>query len=212
MCSAILWGIRHKHLAIKIYTILCIIWLIILVMAAISHISLRPTLEGIGGGVATVIILGLPPIAVIAYLKRREGKRLKEVGVDPYLLSAREKVIAMERYFRGETSVSWSPIITLAHDALLSALQRMVIDLKGSDGVSMIEQLRREKKLYLSTLSRILKDSDVISEREMMDLEILRDLRNRIVHEDYHPSKEQAQWALNLAKTFLKKHYPQLEI
>ena len=76
----------------------------------------------------------------------------------------------------------------------------------------MIEQLRREKKLYLSTLSRILKDSDVISEREMMDLEILRDLRNRIVHEDYHPSREQAQWALNLAKTFLKKHYPQLEI
>ena len=212
MCSAILWGIRHKHLAIKIYTILCIIWLIILVMAAISHISLRPTLEGIGGGVATVIILGLPPIAVIAYLKRREGKRLKEVGVDPYLLSAREKVIAMERYFRGETSVSWSPIITLAQDALLSALQRMVIDLKGGEGVSMIEQLRREKKLYLSTLSRILKDSDVISEREMMDLEILRDLRNRIVHEDYHPSREQAQWALNLAKTFLKKHYPQLEI
>ncbi|MEM2569879.1 MAG: hypothetical protein QXT67_08100 [Candidatus Bathyarchaeia archaeon] len=212
MCSAILWGIRHKHLAIKIYTILCIIWLIILVMAAISHISLRPTLEGIGGGVATVIILGLPPIAVIAYLKRREEKRLKKVGVDPYLLSAREKVIAMEKYFKGETSVSWSPIITLAHDALLSALQRMVIDLKGSDGVSMIEQLRREKKLYLSTLSRILKDSDVISEREMMDLEILRDLRNRIVHEDYHPSREQAQWALNLAKTFLKKHYPQLEI
>jgi len=212
MCSAILWGIRHKRLAIKIYTILCIIWLIILVMAAISHVSLRPTLEGIGGGIATAIILGLPPIAVIAYLKRREGKRLKEVGIDPYLLSAREKVIAMERYFRGETSVSWSPIITLAHDALLSALQRMVIDLKGSDGVSMIEQLRREKKLYLSTLSRILKDSDVISEREMMDLEILRDLRNRIVHEDYHPSKEQAQWALNLAKTFLKKHYPQLEI
>ncbi|MEM1661085.1 MAG: hypothetical protein QXR17_08130 [Candidatus Bathyarchaeia archaeon] len=207
-----MWGIRHKRLAIKIYTILCIIWLIILVIAIISHVSLRPTLENVGGGVATVIILGLPPIAVIAYLKRREGKRLKEIGVDPYLLSAREKVIAMERYFRGETSVSWSPIITLAHDALLSALQRMVIDLKGSEGVSMIEQLRREKKLYLSTLSRILKDSDVISEREMMDLEILRDLRNRIVHEDYHPSREQAQWALNLAKTFLKKHYPQLEI
>ena len=61
----------------------------------------RPTLEGIGGGVATVIILGPPPIAVIAYLKRREEKRLKEVGIDPYLLSAREKVIAMERYFRG---------------------------------------------------------------------------------------------------------------
>ena len=207
-----MWGIRHKHLAIKIYTILCIIWLIILVIAIISHVSLRPTLENVGGGVATVIILGLPPIAVIAYLKRREGKRLKEVGIDPYLLSAREKVIAMERYFKGETSVSWSPIITLAHDALLSALQRMVIDLKGSEGVSMIEQLRREKKLYLSTLSRTLKDSDVISEREMMDLEILRDLRNRIVHEDYHPSREQAQWALNLAKTFLKKHYPQLEI
>jgi len=212
MCSAILWGIRHKHLAIKIYTILCIIWLIILVIATISHVSLRPTLENVGGGVATAIILGLPPIAVIAYLKRREGKRLKEVGIDPYLLSAREKVIAMERYFRGETSVSWSPIITLAQDALLSALQRMVIDLKGGEGVSMIEQLRREKKLYLSTLSRILKDSDVISEREMMDLEILRDLRNRIVHEDYHPSREQAQWALNLTKTFLKKHYPQLEI
>ena len=70
-------------------------------MAAISHVSLHPTLEGIGGGIATVIILGLSPIAVIAYLKRREEKRLKKVGVDPYLLSAREKVIAMERYFRG---------------------------------------------------------------------------------------------------------------
>ncbi|MEM2293835.1 MAG: hypothetical protein QXX41_11220, partial [Nitrososphaerota archaeon] len=64
----------------------------------------------------------------------------------------------------------------------------------------------------LHTLSKMLKDNNVIDEEDTKNLEILRDLRNRIVHEDYHPSKEQALWVVNFTKTFITKHYPELKL
>ncbi|MEM1738208.1 MAG: hypothetical protein QXF72_02495 [Nitrososphaerota archaeon] len=212
MLLTVLWGLRHRRLAIRIYTLLCSMWLLLLATFYFSFIIANVTLESAIGGIILVFMLGFPPLIPIIYLRRREEKKVKEVRIDPYLSSAKEKALAMERYFKGETSVSWSPIITLAHDALISILQRMLIDLKGSEAISIIEQLRREKKLYLHTLSKMLKDNNVIDEEDMKNLEILRDLRNRIVHEDYHPSKEQALWVVNFTKTFITKHYPELKL
>lgn len=217
MLSTILWGLRHRRLIVRVYTVLCLAWLLLLIGVCSSLIVSNPSLGYIAANVITIVLLGFPPIGVIAYLKGREEKgrakkMIRQRIVDPYLISAKEKITAMERYFEGETSVSWSPIITLAHDSLISVLQRMIIDLKGSEGVPILEQLRREKKLYMHTLARLLKESGVIDEEEMKNLEILRDIRNRVVHEDYHPSREQALWALNFVKTFVLKHYPELEL
>ena len=213
MLSTILWGLRHRRLVIRIYTIACLIWLILLILAFSYYVASNLTLEGIIGALLGVILLGVPPLAVIMYLRRKTGKmKEKELELDPYLISAKEKIIAMEKYFKGETSVSWSPVVTLAHDALMATLQRMIIDVKGSKGIQVIEQLRREKKITLHTLSKLLKDMGVIDEDEMKNLEILRDIRNRIVHEDYHPSKEQALWALKFVKSFISKHYPNLKL
>jgi len=39
-------------------------------------------------------------------------------------------------------------------------------------------------------------------------VEMLRDLRNRVVHEGFNPSREQALWALDLVKAIIQKRYP----
>ncbi|MEZ0346101.1 MAG: DUF4145 domain-containing protein [Infirmifilum sp.] len=104
------------------------------------------------------------------------------------------------------------PIISMVHDALLAALQKLLIDVKGAEGVSIIEQLRRDRKLHLSTLARMLRDAGAIDEEDLKNIEILRDLRNRVVHEDYHPSREQAKWALKFVETFIRKRYPDVKL
>jgi len=93
-------------------------------------------------------------------------------------------------------------------DAVMLALQRLVIDSKG--GVALIEDLRREKKLYFDTLANVLSKEGVLSPEDRKELEILKDLRNRIVHEDYRPAKEHAVWAYNLVKKFISKHYDEV--
>jgi len=213
LTSLILWGLKHSRLFIKIYTIVCLFWLIILITAFTSYILAKLSIENVLASIFAILILGLPPLLVLAFLKRREEKlRRRMPKVDPYILSAVEKIKAMEKYFKGVTSVSWSPVISMAHDALLALLQKMIIDSKGSEGIALIEQLRREKKINLSTLVKILRQFNVIDEDEEKNIEILRDLRNRVVHEDYHPSKEQALWALNLVKTITRKHYPDITL
>lgn len=194
MLSSISWGLKHKKWRIRIHTYACMAWLVLLVVAVASIIHEKGlNLGNVVTGVFIIILLGLPPLAVLPLLKRREAKMEKSMSVlDPYLVSALEKVKAIEDYFKGRTYVPWSPVITMAHDAALSVLQRMLIDLKGAEGVAMIEQLRREKKLYLSTLAKILREAGVISDEELRVIEILRDLRKRVVHEDYHLSREQA--------------------
>jgi uncharacterized protein YutE (UPF0331/DUF86 family) len=69
----------------------------------------------------------------------------------------------------------------------------------------MIEQMRREKKLYLEVLARQLAEMGAISGEELKSIEILRHLRNRVVHEDYHPTKEQALWAYEFVKSFIEQ-------
>ncbi len=117
-----------------------------------------------------------------------------------------EKFREAESYFRGER-ILWGPVIVLLYDALLLALQRIVIDVKGLEPIG---ELRKQRRLYLHTLVKILSDEGIIDPRDMKDLELLRDLRNRVVHEDYHPSREHAEWAYSVVKRIISKYFPDL--
>jgi len=118
---------------------------------------------------------------------------------------SRRRFAEVSKYFKGEKGVLWGPVV-LSFDAVMCALQRAVIDVKG---IRVIEQLRREKRLYFDTLVKILKDEGLIGTDELKELEILKDLRNRVVHEDYHPTKQHALWAYEVARTFIAKRYPE---
>ncbi|MEM2050487.1 MAG: hypothetical protein QXZ11_05135 [Thermoproteota archaeon] len=122
------------------------------------------------------------------------------------MVSVREKFADAESYFRGE-KVQWGPVIVDMFDAVMLVLQRLVIDLKG---VAPIESLRKEKKLYFDVLANILDKEGVLKPEDRKELEILKDLRNRIVHEDYRPAKEHALWAYNVVKRFIAKHYDEV--
>ncbi|MEM1829773.1 MAG: hypothetical protein QXV79_03955, partial [Thermofilaceae archaeon] len=193
------WGLKHAKLSIRIYTIFCIIWL---AFWTLVFLSAATTLDSPAVVVSAVILFGLitaPFIIPLYILKRREATKALKVHqpplVDPYLLAAQEKLRSIERYCKGDVSVAWGPVVTMAHDALISIMHRLVIDAKGPEGIKIIEQWRAERKLHLSTFIKTLKEWGILTDDEVRDLEILRDLRNRVVHEDFHPSREQALWA-----------------
>ena len=80
----------------------------------------------------------------------------------------------------------------------------------GVNGVKVIEEYRARKQLHISALAKILKEKGVLTDEELKDIEIFKDLRNRVVHEDYHPTKEQARWTAELVQKIIRKHYPSL--
>ncbi|MEM0308769.1 MAG: hypothetical protein QXO64_07500 [Thermofilaceae archaeon] len=208
------WGLKHAKLSVRIYTIVCIIWI---AFWALVSLAAAVALDGLAGAVSALIIFGLftAPLTIPLYiLKRREAAKIGEIQqplpADPYLIAAQEKLRSIERYCKGDVSVAWGPVVTMAHDALISIMHRLVIDAKGPEGIKIIEQWRTERKLHLSTFIKALREWGVLTDDEVRDLEILRDLRNRIVHEDYHPSREQALWAYNTVRSFVKRHYPNI--
>lgn len=204
------WGLKHHKFSIKLYTVICIIWLAFwaLVVTAAAAIS-GSEASALAAYVIIYAIFAAPFLIPLYLLRRREsGKTPEQLLNDPYLIAAVEKLHSIERYCRGDVSVAWGPVVTMAHDALMSVMHKMLIDAKGAEGVKILEQWRAERKLNLSTFIRTLKEWGLLVDDEVKELEILRDLRNRVVHEDYHPSREQALWAYNLVKRFVKSHYP----
>ncbi|MEM3873977.1 MAG: hypothetical protein QXU45_02470 [Candidatus Bathyarchaeia archaeon] len=125
--------------------------------------------------------------------------------LDPYLTDVKEKLLEAEQYLKGK-KISTGIIVTLCYEAVITTLQRMIIDKKG---MKPIEDLRKEKKIYFDNLVNILRNSGVNIEN-ITDLEILRDLRNRVVHEGYKPTEQNAKWAYEVVKKFVLKHYPKV--
>lgn len=127
--------------------------------------------------------------------------------LDPYLVSVREKFLEVGEYFKGRR-FSWGPVVILLFEAVMLTLQRIIIDKKG---VKSVEQLRKEKKLYFDILVKIL-EREGVKVKNIRDLEILKDLRNKVEHEGFKPSKEDAVWAYNTAKNFISQYYPKIFI
>jgi hypothetical protein len=214
------WGFKHPRALVKAYTLFFVAWTVFWVVVIVAlpfyylsiDLSTSPSTL-FSASLIILLIFILPPFLPLYYYYRRSSKVpqktlvVKEEKVlDPYLASVREKFADAESYFRGER-VQWGPVIVDMFDAVMFALQRLVIDLKG---VEPIEGLRKEKKLYLDSLANILSREGVLNPEDRKELEILRDLRNRIVHEDYRPAREHAVWAYNVAKRFISKHYSEV--
>ena len=186
--------------------IVYVVWLFLMILFLIT--TFRPKVEYLEMALVTILVFMVLPGIPLLYLKRRERK--VKVLLDPYLASVRQKLADINRYFKGETSVSWSPVITLSYEALLSIMEKMLIDVMGVSGVKVIEEYRAKKQLHISALAKILKEKGKLTDEELKDIEVFRDLRNRVVHEDYHPTKEQARWTAELVQKIVKKHYPLL--
>lgn len=131
----------------------------------------------------------------------------KQEILDPYLVSVREKFLEVGEYFKG-IRFSWGPVVILLFEAVMLTLQRIIIDKKGTKA---IEQLKKEKKIYFDILVKILEKEDVVV-KNVKNLEILKDLRNRVEHEGYKPSKDEAVWAYNITKEFISQYYPNIFI
>ncbi|MEM3712205.1 MAG: hypothetical protein QXR97_01505 [Thermoproteota archaeon] len=212
------WGLSHARILVKAYTVFLILWALFwtVVIVAIpiyylptSHYNESPLGLFLAGLVLFSIFVLLPFLPLYYYYRKssmvhpKPPVTIKEKVLDPYLVSVREKFADAESYFRGER-VQWGPVIVDMFDAVMLTLQRLVIDLKG---VAPIEDLRKEKKLYFDTLANILSKEGVLNPEDRKELEILKDLRNRIVHEDYRPAREHAEWAYSVVKKFISKHY-----
>jgi len=113
-----------------------------------------------------------------------------EDTLDPYLELLKEKLAEAEQYLRGPRS-SWRIAIILCYDAIITALTRMVIDKKG---IKPNRAAKKGKRLYFDSLVSILK-KEGIEISNLTDLEILRSLRNEVVHENRTPTQENAKWA-----------------
>ena len=125
--------------------------------------------------------------------------------LDPYLTTIREKIEEAEHYLQ-EERIFPETIVKLSYEVVMHTLKRRIIDLKG---VKLVEDLRRQKKLYFDTLVGILrKEGEPIESH--VHLELLRDLRNRVEHEAFKATKQNAIWAYNVAKNFIQKRYPQV--
>ncbi len=122
--------------------------------------------------------------------------------LDPYLADVKEKLLEAEQYLKGK-KISTGIIVTLCYETVMTTLQRMIIEKKG---MKPIEELRKEKKIYLEPLVSMLKSLSV--DIEITELEILRDLRNKVVHEGYRPTEQNAKWAYEVVKKFVSKYYP----
>lgn len=125
--------------------------------------------------------------------------------LDPYLAVIKEKMEEAEHYLQEERILP-ETIVKLSFESVMYTLMRRIIDLKG---IRLVEDLRRQKKLYFQTLVDILKRKGEPID-SFVELELLRDLRNRVEHEAFKATKQNAIWACDIAKSFISQKYPQI--
>jgi len=123
----------------------------------------------------------------------------------PFLQRAQERMKLAEQWASGYPSIA---IECGAHDAILFVLQQKVADVLG---MNSLIKLRKERKLSLGELLKELAKAGIELDDELKkELDTLRDLRNRIVHEGFRASKGDAEWALTVAKKLITSLYPDI--
>lgn len=139
-------------------------------------------------------------------IKRYEMlKGFDRKSLDPWLNDIKRKISEANEYLESRT-VSLGLVVKILYDAIMLTLQRLVIEHKG---LSVLEQLRKDKKLYFHTLISILRKHDV-DIGNITELDILRDLRNRVEHENYRPTEYDVKWSYQITCSFIEKYYPEI--
>ena len=187
LLSPVLWGVRHRSQAIRALGYVCFFLFMLLPVATVVLESLMVRLAGLAPAVLTIeliravstyasypTLLGLLLLIALAYLKHREDElRERLLRTNPHISSAIRLVESAETYLRGaalkrlfeDAEVLWGPVVCMAHDALLAVFQRMIIDSKGIEGLSIIEGLKKNRELHLSTLVGILRKTASLMRR-----------------------------------------------
>jgi len=137
--------------------------------------------------------------------------KLKEVRspveLDPYVYRVREIIREVESYLRSESGTSWSRAISLLYDAVTLTLQKLVIDIKG---INAVERMEREEERHFDNLINLLQEEGKITSEEINQLEILRDLQDKVANGNYRPSRGDVSDAFERAAAFIKKRYPEV--
>ena len=137
-------------------------------------------------------------ISVSSLIKERPGP------IHPYV---RDMKMYLEEAGR---CIARNPETTIiyAFKAVMAALEMKIIKVKG---MQVLENLRREKKLYMRSLVSTLEKAGVkLTNSIRNELDMLRDIRNKVEHEHYHPSEDEARWAFQLAKKTIRKLLPEV--
>ena len=128
-----------------------------------------------------------------------------EKPLDPYLYEIKEKLMRVREHMEDETIPPEIQIILL-YDAVITTMKKLIIDRVG---IKVIEDLTKQRKIYFDVLLNILRKNG-FKFHDIRDLEILRVLRNKIVHEGYKSSKENVKWAYHIVKNFILQNYPEI--
>jgi hypothetical protein len=100
----------------------------------------------------------------------------------------------------------WDSVVKESFNTILLCLECLVMDHAGP---KILEQLRRESKIYLYPLINTLRDKGIeISSQN--EIEKLRYFRNKIEHEHEEAEKHDAEWAYEITKSFVSQYYPEI--
>jgi|GEM_PF-4926388 hypothetical protein len=100
----------------------------------------------------------------------------------------------------------WNQVIKESYNTVILCLECLVMD---HVGVKVIEQLKKESKIYLDPLINCLKSKGIIIKFQG-ELEKLRYFRNKVEHEHEDAQKQDAEWAFHTLKCFLSEYYPEV--
>ena len=124
---------------------------------------------------------------------------------DPYLI----RVLRCLKKAKERLTEDPTDSVLYSFNAVMFTLQRKVIEQKG---VKILEELRRKGKLYMEVLLGVLRDTGIDLGKDVKSqLDMLRELRNKIVHEGYRADEGEGLWAIGLAEGLAFSWYPELQ-
>jgi len=123
--------------------------------------------------------------------------------LDPFLVRILEKLNNIEKYLDQEF---WNQVVKESYNVVILCLECLIMD---NLGTKILEQLQRDRKIYLDPLIHVLesKGFEIENRRE---LEKLRYYRNKVEHEYEEAKAYDAEWAFKAAKDLVSKYYPQI--
>ena len=125
------------------------------------------------------------------------------VKLDPFMRRLQRKMSSVKRLLKQEL---WDQAVKESFRLAILTLECLVMDYAGAQ---VLEQLRRNRKIYLDPLIGVL-ESKGLKVANITELEKLRVYRNRLEHETETAGREDAEWAYETAKALIQKYYPNI--
>ena len=123
--------------------------------------------------------------------------------LDPFLRRLQRNIKTVKKLLEQKL---WDQAVKESFRLIILTLECLVMDYAG---VQVLEQLRKNRKIYLAPLIEVLesKGLEVVNKTE---LEKLRVYRNRLEHETETASSEDAEWAYGIAQALVQRYYPNI--